>query len=330
MEIRMTPSPVLRMLVTIGLVAIPGLAAAQDWQVSPYDDGSYFTHSLFGPKPGFTLQCGERSAQGLSPMATGNTTPLITQAGTLRIGFGPEALGVPQAQFQRDDVMIVIGTAGFQVPQLTWDELDWRWSVDLAARDPVFVQLGGVETFGIYTGADQQMRQVSARGFGLGLAQLTQLCSAGFAAIGQAWDTGAQAQPAPAPPPPSGPMEARARAAILDGCGGPADIGPTGFLRGQIDADGVEDVVLNWGDITCRADSSRPFCGASMCAADVFLSALGGVPETLLAVGVRLQPLSNGLQAVATGGSLAMCQERGASACEFLWYWTGSGLDELR
>lgn len=315
-----------RAALALALTALAGPAMAQDWQLRTYDDGSFFVHSLVGPPGSLGLQCGERSAQGLSPLTTGNTTPLITVPGGVRIGFGSETLGVPQPQDRRSDVMIVIGAAGFQLPELAWDELDGTWGLELPQDDPVFGQLAQTDVFGIYTGSDGQMRQVSARGFAQAFGQLTQSCAAGFAAIGQ--------PPEPAqvvtPQPPSGPMEARAMAAITVGCGGPSDLGAAAILRGQIDGDGTEDVVLDWSEITCLSGLARPFCGASLCSADVFLSAQGGTPETLLALGVRLQPLSNGLQAVATGGSLSMCQERGASACEFLWYWTGSALEELR
>lgn len=317
-----------RAILTLTLVALGCPAMAQDWQVRSSDDGSFFVHSLGGPPGSFALQCGERSAQGLSPMATGNTTPLITVPGAVRIGFGSDALGVPQTQDRRSDVMIVIGTAGFQLPELVWDELDGTWGLELPEDDPVFLQLAQTEMFGIYTGSDRQMRQISTLGFAQAYDQIRQLCAAGFAALGQPW--GADPVQAAAPQPPSGPMEALAMAAVTKGCGGPSDLDTGAILRGQIDGDGTEDVVLDWSAITCRSGLARPFCGASMCSADVFLSARGGTPETLLALGVRLQPLSNGLQAVATGGSLAMCQERAASACEFLWYWTGSGLEELR
>ena len=104
------------------------------------------------------------------------------------------------------------------------------------------------------------------------------------------------------------------------------------MLAGNIDGDGAEDIVLNWDEIDCLAGPARPFCGASACAADVFLSMQfprTRKPETLLAQGVSLQPLSNGNDGVQVGGTLNACLKRGFEACEFLYYWDGYGLREL-
>ncbi|URF49722.1 hypothetical protein M8007_11545 [Dinoroseobacter shibae] len=323
----MTFPPILSSLAAAVLTLTGTAVCAETWNLRSHDDGSFFLHSMSGPAGSFALECGEKSVRGLSPLQTGNTTPRVTRADALRIGFGSATLGLPRSEGSRSDVMLVVGRAGFQLPELIWDELDGSWGAELSATDPAFTEIAQAEVFGIYTASDAQMRTLSAVGFGSVHARLLQSCAAGFAAIGQPWVVGL---PEPAAPWQANGTEARARTALTEGCNGAFDLEPSALLRGQIDGDGIEDVVLDWGSVTCRSGPARPFCGAAMCSVDVFLSARSGAPETLLALGVRLQPLSNGLQGVATGGSLAMCQDRGGGSCEFLWYWTGTGLEELR
>ena len=127
-------------------------------------------------------------------------------------------------------------------------------------------------------------------------------------------------------------MRQIAESNIWKGCGGAAHIEPDAFLTGDIDGDGVPDVVLDWRSVQCQGSMRYPFCGASTCTADVYLSSAyhrTGYPEALLALGVRLQPLSNGAMAVAVGGTLSDCYAVGKDSCEFLFYWNGYDLVKL-
>jgi hypothetical protein len=127
-------------------------------------------------------------------------------------------------------------------------------------------------------------------------------------------------------------MRQAAEADVAKGCNGPSTYEPDAFLSAEIDGDGVPDVVLDWRKIKCSGTFSQPFCGASMCSADVYLSASylrTNSPKQFLAAGVRLQSLSNGNMAVGVGGSLADCYGIGADNCEFLYYWNGADLVDL-
>jgi hypothetical protein len=306
--------------------AMPGAALAQGWQLQSDDDGSFFLGAIsLNAAPGMALICGERSPQGLSPGQTGNLEPEITAPETFRLYLGPAQIGPPDSALTaRRDVLVVVGTTGYRLPPIGWNELFSTWEVDLAATDPVFGVIAAVDAFELRSAAGSQM--VSSNGFGRAFGQLTAYCQSMFAGIGLRWG---EATPTPAAPPA---MRQAAERAILQGCAGPATKEPDALLIAQIDGDGAEDVVVDWSRITCSGPYPRPFCGASMCSAQVFLSAKfprTQQPDDLLAAGVRLQPLSNGNMGVSVGGSLSMCSQRGQTVCTFLFYWNGADLVPL-
>ncbi len=312
------------------LALLPMAGAAQDWSMSQFDDGSYFSATLApvdGPGP--ALVCGERSPQGVPPAVTGNTEPDITPPGAFRVYISDRAIGAPGPHRQsRDDVLLVAGDTGFRLRGLRWNELFSTWEIDLPAADPAFAAIAGQSRFELRS--DRGSDEISAIGFGEGLAQLEGYCSTMFAAIGQPWPrSGAAGQSGQA-----GAMRRAAEAGIRRGCNGPATWTPKAMIAANIDGDGAEDIVLDWREVRCTGGPPRPFCGAQLCSAEVYLSAQyprRAKPEGLLALGVRIQPLDNGNDAVALGGSMASCRTAfGTGDCEFLWYWTGSGLARLR
>ena len=310
------------------LALLPGVAAAQDWSMSQFDDGSYFSATLApvdGPGP--ALVCGERSPQGVSPAVTGNTEPDITPPGAFRIYISDRSIGAPGAhRHSRDDVLLVAGDIGFRLRGLRWNELFSTWEIDLPANDPAFAAIAGQDRFELRS--DQGSHVISALGFARGLQQLTGYCSAMFAAVGLPWpqQQGAAGQ--------AGAMRRAAEADIRRGCNGPASWTAAALKSANIDGDGVEDIVLDWREVTCTGQMMNPFCGAAMCSADIYISALyprTGKPESWLAQGLRIQPLSNGNDGVAMGASFASCREAfGKEDCEFLKYWNGAGLADLR
>lgn len=320
----------------------PG-AAAQEWEMSQFDDGSYFSATLAPvDAPGPALVCGEQSPQWLSPRITGNTEPDITPAGAFRLYLSDRAIGAPSPQRQvRDDVLLVVGGAtGYRLKGLRWNELFSTWETDLPANDPAFAAIAAAPRFELRYDGGRHL--VSAEGFGAGLGQLAGYCQRMFAAIGKPWGQavgpaiagGVAVGRAAGQMLAAGSMRQRAEADIVRGCNGPATRGATAILPAQIDGDGVEDVILDWREVTCASGAPRPFCGASMCSADLYVSALyprTGRPENLLALGVQVQPLTNGNEAVVTGGSMRSCsREFGRPDCTFLWYWTGAAMARLR
>ncbi|MGD9863579.1 MAG: hypothetical protein AB7S99_10230 [Pseudodonghicola sp.] len=317
----------------------PGAGQAQEWAMSQFDDGSYFSATLApvdGPGP--ALVCGERSPQGLSPRVTGNTEPDITPGGAFRVYLSDRAIGAPSPQrLARDDVMIVVGGAtGYRLKGLRWNEPFSTWETDLPVNDPAFAAIAGAPRFELrYDGGRHAL---SSEGFRAGLGQLAGYCQSMFAAIGKPWAQavagGAAVGRAAGQMLAVVSMRQRAEADILRSCNGPAVKTAEAILGAQIDGDGVEDVIVDWRAVTCTGGLPQPFCGASMCSVGVYVSALfpwKGRPETLSALGVRLQPLNNGNDAVALIGSVGDCTRAfGRPDCDFLWYWRGTGLERLR
>lgn len=303
-----------------------GESRAQAWQFNASDDGSFFVGGA-GPEtgPGFFLVCGERSPQGLSPGQTGNMEPDITPPDSFRVYLNVDDIGPPNDQMQtRSDVLIVVGTTGYRFPQINWNELFATWETDVQATDPMFQVIAAQPSFELRSNTASEI--VTANGFGRALAQLTTYCQSMFASIGLPWSS------VTATPTPRATMRQIAEAAVRTGCGGLANTDAKAFLSGDIDGDSEPDIVVDWNNITCTGGYPRPFCGASMCSANVYLSAAFPSrqrPEELLAQGVRLVPLDNGNMGVATGGSLASCQAHGTGGCEFIWYWNGQDLVSL-
>ncbi len=316
----------LRCLAIVVLTLVAGAALAQDWITNSYDDGSYFTGALSPiDGPGFTLVCGERSPQGLSGAQTGNNEPDITGPNAFRLYLSETDIGPPGPQLAgRQDVLVVIATTGYRLPPIIWNELFNTWETNVPARDPVFAAIAAQTSFELRS--DRGSHIVPARGFSDALGQLTTYCQSMFAAIGLPW---AGSVPAPG----RTAMRQAAHAHILAGCGGGVLDQSDAFLFGEIDGDGIEDVVLDWRGVRCAGPTPYPYCGASNCSVDVFLSSLfprKQRPEGLLALGARLFPLTNGNMGVGMYGGLSACRKVfGTNDCEFQYYWNGSGLARL-
>lgn len=315
-----------RVIVSLFALSLAAQVEAQttEWRFQSFDDGSFFTGSIV-PSDDSDLMflCGERSPQGLTALQTGNMEPDITPRDSLRLYMNDKLIGSHDGVTQeRQDVLLVVGATGYRLLGVNWNDLYSTWEVDLPATDPVFSVIAEQASFEVRSNGGT--RVIASKGFGKAHATLTEHCQSMFTAIGQPWNSVA---PAAAPKPS---MRRVAEAAIQSGCGGPATMGPKTFLSGEIDGDGTEDVVVFWNEITCTGGYPRPFCGASACSAQVFVSsghARGDRPEDLLAQAVWLQPLSNGNMGIVTVGRLATCQNR--PNCEFTWYWNGHEIVRL-
>ncbi len=312
----------------MSMLALVGAASAQDWSMSQFDDGSYFSATLApidGPGP--ALVCGERSPRGLSPAATGNLEPDITPVGAFRLYLSDRAIGAPAPQRMiRDDVLIVAGGSGYRLRGLRWNAAFSTWQIDLPATDPSFAAIAAAQEFELrYDGG---VRRLSSAGFAAGVGGLSTYCQTMFASIGKPWPA------TQALPPARQTMRQLAEAGIRQSCGGAAHWTPEAILPAQIDGDGAEDIVVDWHGVTCTTGVPRPNCGAANCLVEVYISALYprvGAPESTLALGVRLQPLTNGNDALAFAGSLGSCTRTvGQTRCETLSYWNGAALVPLR
>jgi hypothetical protein len=105
-------------------------------------------------------------------------------------------------------------------------------------------------------------------------------------------------------------------------------------LRANLDGDGAPDYVIAWDAITCAGPVPRPYCGASQCAVDLFVSSAfrpGARPETIYAAAVSIGPGPGGLDVLQLAGRLANCREPDAPTdCIFHWAWRNGTLERIR
>ncbi|MCF6234128.1 MAG: hypothetical protein L3J36_13680 [Rhodobacteraceae bacterium] len=298
-------------------------AQAQNWKFGLNDNKVLFRAHISTPgKPGFSLACAIRKPNPPAVVPGFFKGVTFTNPDELYLAFKGQEIGAPIRNEPRSDVLLVVGASAFRLPKISWGEYAAEWHTTLSATGPMFAAIAAAPSFEIHSNAGSVT--VATSGFASGYASLVDACRRQFTASRHPW------RPAPlvAPVAPIN-MRKTAEADVAKGCKGASTYEPGAFLSGEIDGDGVPDVVLDWRKIKCSGTFSQPFCGASMCSADVYLS--GSYPRTnapkqLLAAGVRLQPLSNGNMAVGAGGSMADCYAIGTDICEFLFYWNGADL----
>lgn len=314
--------------VLAALLTWAGMAGA-GWQALNSDDGAYF----YGVADGgaVDLMCIGRSAQGLNPALVDAHETAPTADFTLRLEFTNQFLPITDT-YERHDVVIWTDRGGVRLPRVVWDELYSVWSVSLSMTDPLILSLfdAGRLVLGAEAGP---FFEVPVDGLAAALEAAMGHCVANYRRMGLTVPPElSRFQGAAAPGAQGGSMAGIAEQAIQRGCEGGARREDGYLLRGDLDGDAIEDVVLDWGAVACLNGYPRPFCGASQCSADVFLSQLypqKGQPEGLLALGVSLVPLSNGQMGVLLAGNLSACRSVGMNACESIWYWNGVDIVKL-
>ncbi len=308
--------------------------AAAEWTSAAFDNGAWFEASV-GDGRGISLGCGGRSPTGQPLPATDE--PNLT--GPWQLDLLLEAPPMPRGADGAPtpgDTMVVIGTAGYTLPALRWDVLTddhWVQSLELGdglvralvAGPPVEVRLGGVPV-------------LSLPGDGLAdaLADVVAFCGARWAALGlPPPPVSADMAPATAaaPSPASG-LRAAVDAHVEDNCNGSFTASPGWLHAGEIDGDGTPDLVVAWDGVQCNGSLGRPYCGASQCAVDTFLSSVyprTGAPESLYGAAVSLVQAPGGLAQLALVGRLATCGDAAdPNDCIFYWGWDGSAFRRLK
>lgn len=277
---------------------------AQVWAPFAQDDG-HFANAYVSSGAQVDFICNAPSQQGLTAWQAGAHETRATARHVWRLNFGLDRVpfnGPPQ----RADIILWVNQAGFRLPVAIWDEMEGVWSVDVPAADPLFAALARAKSFVVQPGSDPSW-SLPVEGLAAALAQSRAACDA-------AWAAGA---------PPTGGMMARAEAYVRQGCGGAYSVADTAFATGLIDGDQIPDVAVWWGDIRCTQDLPRPFCGASHCSLDLFLSTKPD-RDPMLALDAKLIPLNNGRMGIDSVGRFDLC---GADTlgCRALWYWTPQG-----
>lgn len=359
--------PVRHMLrAVLAVVAVlPGAASAQDaWTYGSFDNGAWFEAWVTSPDAGVSLNCGGNSPGGQplpqtdEPMVTANYAMNLTIA---LPGLRPTTVtGAP-----RGDLVVAGDTgAAFVLPLAHWDELNGTgWIQSVRYGDPLLELMRGAGALAFDAGGQRHATYGTA-GLAPALDSAMAFCDARWAATGVPIPATAVAsvqglrtrgidvaptKAATLPPPPSAPepappmatasdtLLARVHAHVAKNCGRlPAGLTANAVRAANIDGDGNTDYVLAWDDVDCGAGSggSRPFCGASQCLVEVFLSsswARGEGPEAMYAAAVDVVAGANGLDLVQTAGRLAVCNAPEAPPdCRFYWGWTVSGYGRVK
>jgi hypothetical protein len=289
------------------LLVLTQASIAQSWQVTTQDDGSFYFAMGFVPgKVG--IYCGGRSPQRLSPQATGNVEPRTTQPGQVGLEMSDTLIGANQTGAARGDVMAVIGALGYRLPQIIQNELVGVQEQFLRRDDSLVAALQSGEPLEFRT--DTGGRQtVPIDGAETAIATALSYC-----------DRLANARP-------QVDLVGAAQTYIFQACGGQAQASQGYLLQGDLDVDGQDDIVIDWSLISCPGPLARPFCGASKCSVDVYLSRKyrpGAQPDGYLAVGVTMQASPFGGAQLHMGGGISDCG--GLGACYAIWRWDGRQL----
>lgn len=296
------------------MLATPSWAG---WQVNNSDDGSfYYGSAMLSSTAGaglFEVFCGGRSPQGLDPMVTGNVEPSLTKPGEMGLYLSTDLIGAQSfGGGARTDVMIVVGALGYRLPAVTGNELIGTWEQHVQLTDPLVAALQSGTPMDIRTGAGGRV-VLDTIGAAKSISQALEFCAI-------------KAKTAPRVD-----LNAAVDAYIFEGCGGAASATSNYLLRGDLDRDGREDIVLDWSAVTCPGAMPRPFCGAANCSVDVFLSSIfarKGLPEMYLGLGPELVMRAEGLELII-GGTYSLCgavQDR--LPCQ-RYGWNGAALVSL-
>ncbi|GHF54838.1 hypothetical protein [Seohaeicola zhoushanensis] len=319
---------ILRRAAAIYLALVATVAPAQVWVASKADDGAYVYGSASPEPVQLWLSCNAPSATRLPPLQVGAHEETVSAPYTIRLEFSNALIpGIGP----RADIHLWVGQTAYLLPQLALNEMTGVWELTLSMADPMLTAMRAADRLVLAPGRDQAW-ELPVQGLAGAAKTAMQTCvdawiSAGFevppalSEFAPAYGGGAAT-----------PMRVAADAAVSAGCNGPATRGPEYLLAGNIDGDGTEDIILDWRAVECLSGPPRPYCGASMCSAEIFLSSAyprSGRSEDWLALGVELVPLSNGNDGVRMGVSQATCAERGLAECALLYYWDGLRLREL-
>ncbi|MEO0380235.1 MAG: hypothetical protein AAF252_08175, partial [Pseudomonadota bacterium] len=263
------------------LCALVLAAPAQaGWVVRTADDGALFYGLAVAEDTGFAVRCNGPSRQGLPPISVEAHEEARAQPFHLIYSLRTPLMTAPATGYQRSDVVVWADGTGYRLPTTLWNELDYEWQAQVAMTDTLSLALMTARDLVVGPEAGPHTR-ITVEGMNKAVAEAMAFCVAEYRRAGfpvptqldqfwpQADNSVLSDDTAPVTPEA---MVNYAQAHIYNGCSGAAQIEDTAILLGDIDGDGLEDAVLDWGRVTCSQGLARPFCGASMCSADVYLS----------------------------------------------------------
>lgn len=299
-------------LIALILLCWASAAQAQQWQANRIDGGHFIVHDARA-NAGVRLFCLAPSLQGRPAIEVEQHEESPTGRDTLRLEIRADRIPVGNA-VSRGDVVLWLDQTGYRLPQLSWNELNNIWEVDLPYGDGLWGALGQAGSIILAPGQDQAW-QLPAAALGTALEAVRAGCAADWAAADQR---------APA----SVTIPQAMLAHVARGCSASAPIPPAAVQAGDLDRDGTPDFVLDWGGIRCPGPLARPFCGAANCSHDVFLSSRGyGTPVTLLGTSVAIVPHRSGGLALGRGGTFSLCGANN-EFCAAPLVWDGASFSE--
>lgn len=320
-------------LIAIWLLLIcAGSGLAQEsWTARTFDSGTYLMAGASHSGSGVSFECTAPSPQGRPAIETGSYEMHVSKPFEAIISF-QDSLFDWAPPYTQSNVILALDGAGFRLPPFDLDELSGT-AVYVPMADTLMLAFLNAQNVTLYSG--------TGKTYQLPTAGLADALRTAFTYCIDRWIVvGAQMPPAlagfrqgaasPALPGGALAMRAKAEANIQRSCGGPAEIGSLAIASADIDGDGIDDVLVDFGQLTCLQGPPRPFCGASRCSATIFLSARAR-PYEMIVLGASLIPLSNGLHGVAVGGGLHECRAAGqeGTGCQIIWYWNGTEMVQL-
>ena len=304
--------------------------AAQNWNADVSDDGGYAGGFVVYPGLGMGFNCAARSVQNKPLMETMWFESTVAPPYQFQITFDQNL--VPSDRPQRSDIVMFVDQTGYRLPAMEWNELDGEWQVNLSMTDASIRALQTVTRLVLQVGS-QAAWDIPVTGLGPALEQARQHCAATWLATGNPAPSGfgsitaAANPPVPQPQPGMFELPTQVQAYANQQCNGQAAIAPDALQAGDLDRDGVPDVVMNWRDVLCPGETLSGFCGAANCSIHVFLSSRGYAnPWAMLGTGVGIVPHRSGALALDIGGTFSVC---GQGACDTPWIWTGSEFEQV-
>lgn len=331
----------------IGLVlslalCAPVIANAQSWQGSTADDGAYVYGAAFAVG-GFGVVCNAPSQRGVPAVQVGAHEETLSGPFELRLEFGSDLIS---GYGQRSDIMLWVGQQAYRLPSMWFNELSGVWELPVAMADPMVAALRQAPRLVLAPGTDQAY-ELPVAGINAAIQLAMQACINAWAvaghtipsALNEFWPAVNENSSAPAAPAAvSGDFLTNAVSRrIAEGCVlGLKQIEPGGYVSGDIDQDGITDLLLDWGNVECSGTEwgqARPYCGASHCSIDIFLSRTfqrDGIYETLAIGGGLERNVLGGLD-VTLGRGLSMCDDPAfGPGCTTRLRWTGASLEIIK
>lgn len=298
-------------------------AVADAWSGQGFDDGVWFIGTAVSERSELMLDCGGRSARALAYEQSDVSEPSLTDPGTILLRIDPSLFGSPNVDALHGIAVNIDGTR-HPLPPLNFSAFHGSYAAALDANHPVFADLGTGISARITQGGEP-VAQIGLAGSFDAIQDMTQACAAGWASNApvspeaQFSLVSAQTQPQT-----HNPWTADAvNQLAADFCQGPAVADMEFVVIEDLDADGITDLLLNMGDVSCTDTHDRlgwgaGYCGASQCSTFVYLSrAIAPEPEEIFSLGIGTHTTDDGRRLITGGASLTTCAREGYEACEY-------------